>query len=339
MFISAALRERRDVSGEHMHAIRVHETGGPEVLRYEEVPIPEPALDQVRIRVVATGLNYIETYHRTGLYKLPLPFIPGGEFAGIVDAVGAEARGWSVGDRVATASGIGGYAEYALAPAAKLVRVPESIDLKLAAAVLLQGATAHYLTHSTYPLKSGDTCVVTAAAGGVGLLLVQMARRLGARVVGLVSTEAKAALAREAGADEIILYTRERFDQRVRELTGGRGADVVYDSVGRSTWEQSLDCLRPRGYAVFFGNASGPVPPIEPLLLSVKGSLYLTRPTLANYIATPEELAWRAGDLFTWMASGALQVRVEREYPLRAAAEAHRALEGRETTGKVLIVP
>lgn len=322
-----------------MRAIRVHQTGGPEVLRYEETPVPEPAPDHLRIKVVAAGLNYIETYHRTGLYKLPLPFIPGSEFAGIVDAVGAEVQGWSVGDRVATASGIGGYAEYALAPAAKVVRVPDEIDLKLAAAVMLQGATAHYLTHSTYPLKAGETCVVTAAAGGVGLLLVQMASRLGARVFGLVSTEAKAALAREAGAHEVILYTQERFDQRVRELTGGRGADVVYDSVGRSTWEQSLDCLRPRGYAVFFGNASGPVPPIEPLLLSVKGSLYLTRPTLANYIATPEELAWRAGDLFAWMAAGALRVHVEREYPLPEAAEAHRALEGRQTTGKVLIVP
>ncbi len=322
-----------------MQAIRVHTTGGPEVLSYETLPVPEPGPDQVRIKVAATGLNFIETYHRSGLYQLPLPFIPGSEFAGTIDAAGAGVTGWAPGERVATAAGIGGYAEYALAPAAKLVRVPDTIDLKLAAAVMLQGCTAHYLTHSTYPLRAGETCVVTAAAGGVGLLLVQMAKRLGARVLGLVSNEAKAALAREAGADAVILYSQERFDQRVRELTDGRGADVVYDSVGRSTWEQTLDSLRPRGYAVFFGNASGPVPAIEPLLLSTKGSLFMTRPTLVNYIATPEELAWRAGDLFNWMASGELKVRVEREYPLREATAAHQALEGRQTTGKVLIIP
>lgn len=322
-----------------MQAIRVHTTGGPDVLSYETLPVPEPGPDQVRIKVAATGLNYIETYQRSGLYQLPLPFIPGSEFAGTIDAPGAGVTGWAPGERVATASGIGGYAEYALAPAAKLVRVPDTIDLKLAAAVMLQGCTAHYLTHSTYPLRAGETCVVTAAAGGVGLLLVQMAKRLGARVLGLVSTEAKAALAREAGADAVILYSQERFDQRVRELTDGRGADVVYDSVGRSTWEQTLDSLRPRGYAVFFGNASGPVPAIEPLLLSTKGSLFMTRPTLVNYITTPEELAWRAGDLFNWIASGELKIRVEREYPLREATAAHQALEGRQTTGKVLIIP
>lgn len=322
-----------------MQAIRVHTTGGPEVLSYETLPVPEPGPDQVRIKVAATGLNFIETYHRSGLYQLPLPFIPGSEFAGTIDAAGAGVTGWVPGERVATAAGIGGYAEYALAPAAKLVRVPDTIDLKLAAAVMLQGCTAHYLTHSTYPLRAGETCVVTAAAGGVGLLLVQMAKRLGARVLGLVSNEAKAALAREAGADAVILYSQERFDQRVRELTDGRGADVVYDSVGRSTWEQTLDSLRPRGYAVFFGNASGPVPAIEPLLLSTKGLLFMTRPTLVNYIATPEELAWRAGDLFNWMASGEIKVRVEREYPLREATAAHQALEGRQTTGKVLIIP
>lgn len=322
-----------------MQAIRVHTTGGPEVLSYETLPVPEPGPDQVRIKVAATGLNYIETYQRSGLYQLPLPFTPGSEFAGTIDALGAGVTGWAPGERVATAAGIGGYAEYALAPAAKLVRVPDTVDLKHAAAVMLQGCTAHYLTHSTYPLQAGETCVVTAAAGGVGLLLVQMAKRLGARVLGLVSTEAKAALAREAGADAVILYTQERFDHRVRELTDGRGADVVYDSVGRSTWEQTLDSLRPRGYAVFFGNASGPVPAIEPLLLSTKGSLFMTRPTLVNYIATPEELAWRAGDLLNWMASGELKVRIDREYPLREATAAHQALEGRQTTGKVLIIP
>jgi NADPH:quinone reductase len=322
-----------------MRAIRVQELGGPEVLRLEELATPEPGPGQVRVKVAAIGLNYIETYQRTGLYKLPLPFTPGGEFAGTVDAVGPEVTGWAVGERVATASGTGGYAEYALAPTDKLVRVPDGVELKQAAAVLLQGMTAHYLVHSTYPLKPGETCVVTAAAGGVGLLLVQIAKLAGARVIGLVSSEEKAALARGAGADEVIFYAREPFAARARELTGGRGVDVVYDSVGKSTWEQTLDSLRPRGYAVFFGNASGPVPAIEPLALSSRGSLFMTRPTLWHYIATPEELAWRAGDLFGWMADGRLDVRIDREVPLADAAEAHRAIESRQTTGKLLIVP
>ncbi len=322
-----------------MRAIQVHATGGPEVLRLAEVPLPEPGPGQVLVRVAATGLNYIETYQRTGLYKLPLPFIPGGEFAGTVEALGPGVEGWAIGERVATASGAGGYAELALAPADKLVRVPEGVDLKLAAAVLLQGMTAHYLAYSTFPLKPGDTCVVTAAAGGVGLLLVQIASALGARVIGLVGSEAKAALARGAGADEVIFYASEPFAPRVRELTGGRGADVVYDSVGASTWEGSLDSLRPRGMLVSFGNASGPVPPIAPLTLSAKGSLFLTRPTLWHYIATAEELSWRAGDLFAWMAAGKLAVRVDREFALAAAGEAHIALESRQTAGKVLIVP
>lgn len=322
-----------------MRAIRVQELGGPEALRLDNVAVPEPGPGQIRVKVVATGLNYIETYQRTGLYKMPLPFTPGGEFAGTVDALGPGVSGWSVGERVATASGSGGYAEFALAPADKLVRVPDGVDLKLAAAVLLQGMTAHYLVYSTYPLKSGETCIVTAAAGGVGLLLVQIAKRAGARVFGLVSNDEKAALARGAGADEVILYTRENFAQRARELTGGRGVDVVYDSVGKSTWEQTLDSLRPRGYAVFFGNASGPIPAVEPLALSSRGSLFMTRPTLWHYIATDEELAWRAGDLFRWIAAGELDVRVDREFSLQSAADAHRAIEGRQTTGKVLIIP
>jgi NADPH2:quinone reductase len=322
-----------------MRAIRVHETGGPEVLRLDEVAPPEPGSGQVRVKVAAAGLNYIETYQRTGLYTMALPFTPGGEFAGTVDAVGSDVQGVRVGDRVATASGSGGYAEYALAPADKLVPVPQHVDFKLAAAVLLQGMTAHYLVHSTFPLKAGDTCIVTAAAGGVGLLLVQLAKRIGARVFGLVSTEAKAALAREAGADEVIFYTQEHFAQRARALTDNRGVDVAYDSVGKSTWEQTLDSLRPRGYAVFFGNASGPVPAIEPLALSSRGSLFMTRPTLLSYIATQEELAWRAGDLLRWIEAGELKVRVDREFPLEQAADAHRAIEGRTTTGKVLIVP
>ncbi|NTU81974.1 MAG: quinone oxidoreductase [Chloroflexales bacterium] len=322
-----------------MRAIRVHETGGPEVLRLDEVSAPEPGPGQVRVRVVAAGLNYIDTYHRSGLYTLALPFIPGSELAGTIDALGPGVSGWSVGERVVTTGGVGGYAELALAPAEKVVRVPEGIDLKVAAAVALQGMTAHYLVHSTYPLKAGETCVVTAAAGGVGLLLVQMAKALGARVIGLVGSDAKAALARGAGADEVICYDREPFAPRVRELTGGRGADVVYDSVGASTWEGSIDSLRLRGTLVNFGNASGPMPPISPLVLMNKGSLFLTRPTLWHYIATPEELAWRAGDLFGWIASGRLAVRIDREFPLEQAAEAHIALESRQTAGKVLIVP
>ena len=322
-----------------MRAIRVHETGGPEVLRLEEVAPPTPGQGQVLVRVAATGLNYIETYQRTGLYKLELPFTPGGEFAGTVEAVGPGVTGWAVGERVATASGTGGYAELALAPADKLVRVPDGVDLKLAAAAMLQGMTAHYLTHSTFPLKAGDTCVITAAAGGGGLLLVPLAKLLGARGSCPGGSEGKAELARGAGADEVILYTKEPFAPRVRELTGGRGADVVYDSVGASTAEGSLDSLRPRGMFVSFGNASGPVPPLAPLTLSTKGSLFLTRPTLWHYISTPEELAWRSGDLFGWIGAGRLAVRVDRELPLAEAGQAHVAIESRQTAGKVLIVP
>ncbi|MEI8166404.1 MAG: quinone oxidoreductase [Chloroflexales bacterium] len=322
-----------------MRAMRVHATGGPEALGLEEVPAPTPGPGQVQVRVAAIGLNYIETYQRTGLYRLDLPFIPGAEFAGTIEALGPGVSGWAVGDRVATAAGIGGYAELALAPADKLVRVPDGVALKLAAALLLQGMTAHYLAYSTFPLKPGHTCVVTAAAGGVGLLLVQIARACGAQVIGLVGSEAKAALARDAGAAEVILYMREPFAPRVRALTGGRGADVVYDSVGASTFEGSLDSLCPRGMLVSFGNASGPVPQFSPLTLSAKGSLFLTRPTLGHYVATAEELAWRSGDLFTWLAAGSLTVRVDREFPLEQAADAHRALESRQTAGKVLIIP
>jgi NADPH2:quinone reductase len=322
-----------------MQAVRVHETGGPEQLRFEDAPLPEPGQGQVRVKVAACGLNYIDTYHRTGLYPLPLPFTPGLEFAGTIDALGPGVSGWQVGDRVATASGIGGYAQFALAPADKLVRVPESVTFDQAAALMLQGMTAHYLAHSTFPLKAGDTCLIHAAAGGVGLLLVQIAKRAGARVFGTVSTAEKAALAEAAGADVVIRYTEENFVERVRELTNLRGVDVVYDSVGASTWEGSLDCLRPRGMMVTFGNASGPVQPISPLLLSAKGSIFLTRPTLAYYIATPEELAWRAGDLFNWVAAGELNVRIDRRFPLAEAADAHRALEGRQTAGKVLLIP
>jgi NADPH:quinone reductase len=322
-----------------MQAVRVHETGGPEQLRFEDAPMPEPAQGQVRVQVAACGLNYIDTYHRTGLYALPLPFTPGLEFAGVIDALGPGVNDWKVGDRVATASGTGGYAQFAVAPADKLVPVPEDVAFEQAAALMLQGMTAHYLAYSTFPLKAGDTCLIHAAAGGVGLLLVQLAKRAGARVFGTVSTAEKAALAEQAGADVVIRYTEENFVERVRELTDRRGVDVVYDSVGASTWEGSLDCLRPRGMMVSFGNASGPVQPISPLLLSAKGSIFLTRPTLAHYITTHEELTWRAGDLLGWVAANELAVRIDRRFPLAEAADAHRALEGRQTAGKVLLLP
>ena len=322
-----------------MRAIQIHQTGGPEQLQVVDVPIPEPAAGQVRIKVAAAGVNFIDIYHRTGLYPQPLPFTPGLEVAGTVDAVGEGVTEWAIGDRVGCTTAIGGYAEYALAAADKLVRIPDNVDLETAAAVLLQGMTAHYLTLSTFPLKAGDTCLVHAAAGGVGLLLIQIAKRLGARVIGTVSSDEKAALARAAGADEVVIYTRESFVERVRAFTNGRGVDVVYDSVGASTLEGSLDSLRPRGMFVTFGNASGPLPPISPLMLSSKGSLFMTRPTLFHYIATPEELRWRANDLFTWIGAGELQVRIYRRYPLHEAAEAQIALASRVTTGKLLLIP
>lgn len=322
-----------------MYAIRVAETGGPEQLVYADAPMPEPGPDQVRIKVAAIGLNFIDVYHRTGLYPLPRPFTPGLEIAGEVEALGSEVTEFAVGDRVATASAAGGYAEYALAPAAKLVRVPAELDLPRAAAVMLQGMTAHYLSFSTFPLKAGDTALIHAAAGGVGLLLVQLAKKLGARVFGTVGSAEKAELARAAGADEVILYDQENFTAAVRRLTDGRGVDVVYDSVGVSTFEGSLDSLRPRGYMVLFGQSSGPVPPFNLGLLNTKGSLFVTRPTLAHYISTRDELNWRAGDLFGWLAADELSLRIDRTYPLAEAAEAHRALESRATSGKVLLIP
>lgn len=322
-----------------MRAVQVFEHGGPEVLQLTEIALPQPAVGQVRVKVSAAGLNFIDIYYRSGLYQQPRPFTPGSELAGVVDAVGSGVTQWAVGDRVATASALGSYAEYALVPADKLVSVPAATPLDVAAAVMLQGMTAHYLTTSTFPLKPGDSCLVHAAAGGVGLLLIQLAKRCGARVIGTVSTDEKAELAREAGADDVVNYTRESFAERARAFSGGRGVDVVYDSVGASTAEGSLDSLRPRGMFVSFGNASGAVPPISPLQLSSRGSLFMTRPVLFHYIATPEELAWRAGDLFRWIADGELKVRIERRYPLAQAADAQIALAGRQTAGKVLIVP
>lgn len=322
-----------------MKAIRVHHCGGPETLVLEEIPIPEPAGGQVRIKLEAIGLNYIDTYHRTGLYPLPLPFTPGMEGAGVVDAVGDGVGEVRVGDRVAYAMELGSYAEYSIVPASKLVILPPQLDTRSAAAALLQGLTAHYLTQSTYPLKKGEMALIHAAAGGVGLLLTQMAKRSGARVLATVSTEAKAQLAKEAGADEVILYTRTDFAEEVKRLTQGQGVHVVYDSVGKTTFEKSLDCLRPRGYLVLFGQSSGPVPPFNLGMLAAKGSLFVTRPNILHYVSRREELLLRAQDLFNWISSGALKLRIEKILRLEEAQEAHRQLEGRKTTGKVLLVP
>ena len=322
-----------------MIAIRIHQAGGPENLVADEVPLPEPKTGEVRIRVEAAGLNFIDTYHRSGLYPVPLPFTLGQEAAGVITAVGGEAAGFVPGDRVVTTRASGAYAEQTVAPAAHVARIPAGIDIRQAAALFTQGITAHFLACDTFPLKPGDTALVHAAAGGVGLLLVQIAKRRGARVFATVGTDEKAGLALEAGADEVIIYTREDFAGAVRRLTGGRGVDVVYDGVGKDTFEGSLNSLRPRGMLVSYGNASGAVPAFPPLLLAQKGSLFITRPTGAHYTRTPAELHARAADLFRWAASGELKVRIGATFPLAAAAEAHRAIESRRTTGKVLLIP
>ena len=322
-----------------MKAIRVHKPGGPEELRYEDAPVPEPGNGQVRVKVKAIGVNFIDVYYRTGLYKAPLPLTPGMEAAGIVDAVGPDAKAVAPGDRVAYAMNLGTYAEYALANAWQVVRLPQEVDFQTGAAAMLQGMTAHYLAISTYPLRSGETALVHAAAGGVGLLLIQLAKMIGANVIGTVSTEAKAELARAAGADHVVLYEKEDFETAVKHITGGRGVDVVYDSVGRVTFEKGLNCLRKRGMVVLFGQSSGTVPAFDLTVLNQKGSLYVTRPSLAAYSATRDELEWRAGDLFRWLGDGRLKLRVDRIFPLQEAAAAHRALESRQTTGKVLLLP
>lgn len=322
-----------------MKAIVVHAHGGPEALRYEDVPEPEPRPGQAVVRTEAIGVNFIDVYHRTGLYPIEPPFSPGSEGAGTVTALGEGVTDLRVGDRVAYALARGSYAQMHAVDAWRLVRLPDEVDARAGAAIMLQGMTAHYLCHSTFPIHPGQSALIHAAAGGVGLLLIQMAKRLGATVYGTVSTEEKAALAKEAGADEVILYSRQDFEREIARITGGKGVHVVYDSVGQSTFDKSLDCLMPRGYMVSFGQSSGPVPAFDPLLLSAKGSLFLTRPTLVNYAASREEIARRANDLFGWYASGDLKLRVEHIYPLAEAAESHRALEGRKTTGKVLLLP
>ena len=323
-----------------MKAIQVKEAGGPEKLELVDIPIPRPAANQALVRIAASGVNFIDIYFRTGHYKADFPMTLGQEAAGTVESVGSEVTEVAPGDRVAYCTTRGSYAEYATVPAAQLVKIPDHVDLATAAAAMLQGMTAHYLTHSTFPLKSGDTCLVHAAAGGAGGLIAQMAKMLGARVFGTVSTEEKARVARENGCDEAILYTQLDFAAEVKRLTAGRGVDVVYDSVARTTFEQSLNSLRPRGLLALFGQSSGPIPPFDPSILNAKGSLFLTRPSLGHYLLTRDELLWRASDVLGWIAAGKLRLRIGGVYPLAAAAQAHRDLEGRGTTGKlVLTVP
>lgn len=322
-----------------MKAIRIHETGGREALRLEEVAIPEPGPGEARIKVEYAGLNFIDIYQRTGQYKLLLPFTPGLEAGGVVDAVGEGVKEVKVGDRVAYCMVNGAYAEYAVVPAAKLVPAPPSLGIDVVTALMVQGLTAHYLAISTFPLSEKHTALIHAAAGGAGRLLVQVAKRAGARVIATVGTEEKAALARSAGADEVILYTQRDFVSETKRLTAGAGVDVVYDSVGKSTFYGGLDCLKPRGMMVLWGQASGPVGAFDPQILNQKGSLYLTRPSLGAYVATREELLWRANDLFTWVQAGELDVRIDRIFSLAEAAEAHAYIENRQTKGKVLLKP
>ncbi len=322
-----------------MKAILVSETGGPEMLCLEEIRPPVPERGELLVDIEATGVNFIETYQRVGLYTVPLPYIPGTEAAGVVRAVGAEVTEFAPGDRVFSTNFKGAYAEQAIVAAARAVRVPDGVSTKQAAAVALQGMTAHYLAFSTFPLQSGHRVLVHAAAGGVGLLLCQIAKKCGAFVIGTASTAEKRSLAKAAGADEVIDYTTQDFAVEVKRITQGNGVDVVYDSVGKTTFEKSLDCLTLRGMMVLFGQSSGPVAPMDPQILNRKGSLFLTRPLLAHHIVTREELLRRANDLLGWMGEGSLDARIGAEFRLEKAADAHRALEGRKTTGKVLLIP
>ena len=322
-----------------MKAVRVHQYGGLEALKYEEAAKPEPGEGEARVKIEAVGVNFIDIYHRIGRYHGKLPFTLGQEGGGVVDAVGANVTEAQPGDRVAYASVQGSYAEYAIVPAWRLIQIPTEVDMEQATAMMLQGTTAHYLTHSTYPLKEGDTALIHAAGGGAGQLIVQVAKLRGARVIGTVSTEEKAALARAAGADEIINYTQIDFETEVKRLTNNVGVNVVYDSVGRDTFEKSLNCLRRRGYLVLFGQSSGPAPQMDPQILNPKGSLFLTRPTLGHYTADRPELLERVNDLFNWTAADKLKVRIDRTFPLAEAAEAHRYLEERKSKGKILLIP
>jgi NADPH2:quinone reductase len=322
-----------------MKAIQIHQIGDPDVMQYVDAPRPEPGPGEVLVKIKAAGVNYIDIYHRTGLYDRPLPFTPGLEAAGVVAAVGEGVKELKTGDHVAYSTSPGAYAEYSVVPETRLVPVPPQLDLTSAAAVMLQGLTAHYLAYSTYPLQAGETILIHAAAGGVGLLLVQVAKNLGATVIGTVSTEEKAQLARDAGADHIIRYTEVDFEAETNRLTNGRGVHVVYESVGKTTFDKSLNVLQPRGYLVLFGQSSGPVPPFDLGILNTKGSLFVTRPSLGHYIADREELLWRTGDLFTWLAADQLSLRIDHQLPLAEAAEAHRLLASRKTAGKLLLIP
>ena len=322
-----------------MKAILISQTGGPEVLAYSDVATPKPKNNEALVKIAAAGVNFIDVYFREGRYPAKLPFVPGQEGAGTVSEVGSDVRDLKPGDRVAYTGVLGSYAEYATVTADRLVKIPEPMNEQQAAAAMLQGMTAHYLAHDTFPLKKGDTCLIHAAAGGVGQLLVQMAHQIGARVIGTVSTEEKAALAREAGADEVILYTQQYFETETKRLTSGRGVDVVYDSVGKTTFEKGLNLLRPRGMMVLFGGSSGAVPPFDLIQLSQKGSLYVTRPTLAHYIASRTELEQRAQAVLGMIAQGRLKITIQKKYPLKDAAQAHRDIEGRKTTGKLLLIP
>jgi len=322
-----------------MKLIQVTKNGGPEELNLVDAPTPAPTSGQALVRIAATGVNFIDVYFRTGLYKADLPFTPGSEAAGFVEAVGEGVTTVKAGDRVAYAMVRGSYAQYALVPAAQLVKLPDHVDFPTAAAAMLQGMTAHYLSHSTFPLKQGDIALVHAAAGGTGALLVQMAKMRGATVIGTAGSEEKAAIAKQAGADEVIVYTSQDFVAEVKRITHGRGVDVIYDSVGASTFLKGLDAIRPRGMMVLFGQSSGAVAPFDPGILNPKGSLFLTRPSLAFYAASREELEWRAGDVLSWIADGKLKLRIDRTYPLAQAADAHRDLEGRKTSGKIILIP
>ncbi len=322
-----------------MKAIRIHTPGGPEALQYDDVAEPTAGAGQAVVKLAAAGVNYIDVYFRTGANKAPLPLVLGLEGSGAVTAVGAGVTDVKVGDAVAWTGVQASYAQMTAVPADRLVKLPAGVAPKDGAAAMLQGMTAHYLVKSSYPLKKGDTCLVHAAAGGMGLLLCQMAKMLGATVIGTVSTEEKAALAKGAGADHVILYSTQDFEPEVKRITGGRGVDVVYDGVGATTFDKSLNCLRPRGFMVLFGAASGPVPPLDIQVLNVRGSLFLQRPSLNHHIAAREELLQRAGEVLGWIRDGKVKLRIEHQFPLAQAAEAHKALEGRKTTGKILLIP
>lgn len=322
-----------------MKAIQIKQTGGPEVMELVDLPVPQPKPNDAVVKIQAVGVNFIDVYNREGRYKQPLPLVLGQEGAGTVSAVGSDVRNVKIGDRAAFTLILGSYAEYAAVPADKLVKIPEGVSDREAAAAILQGMTAHYLVYDTFPLKKGDTALVHAAAGGVGLLLVQMAHNIGARVIGTVSTEEKAKLAREAGADDIILYTQTDFEEETKRLMNGKGLDVVYDSVGKTTFEKGLNLLRPRGMMALYGGSSGAVPPFDPIILTQKGSLFLTRPSLGAYVLTPEDLQKRASAVFGMIRDGKLKLRIEHIYPLSQAQQAHRDLEGRKTTGKLLLIP